>query len=349
MPTIYKNGKRYGGTSDSAMNVNYDNTNSNLESTTVQEVIDEVDAKIENKEYKIYETLDSVDLNDYVEPIRAICMWCSNAPKNDECGSKGRLEVAVDYEGTVHQRYTMFALDNFKCVSGIYERYKCEHSNYNTNGGWSEWNKVSAPLTDSLEEVTKGFALDATQGKVLNDKITQLNSDLYKNVNLFTPKETVDDFNEAHIGVCCGYNNTLNNPFPNFWTTVITLNTDTNGQFKQQIAISWSATNILNSIAYRVMDGSVWQEWVYLATHSNLNSLKSGELHISSIIDDRGYASFTLPKATKYDIQYLNIVGVDNISDYQVIASTVTTGNLIIKTDNTGYYNCSCVLVVNVS
>ena len=178
MPTIYKNGKRYGGTSDTAINVNYDNTNSNLESTTVQEVIDEVDGKIENKEDKFYQTLDSVKLNDYVEPIRAICTWCSNVPKNDECGSKGRLEVAVDYDGTVHQRYSMFALDGSENYAGIYERYKSSGDNYDTNGGWSEWTKVSAPLANDLTQDVPGLALDAAQGKVLNDKITQLNSDI---------------------------------------------------------------------------------------------------------------------------------------------------------------------------
>ena len=63
MPTIYKNGKRYGGTSDTAINVNYENTESKLESTTVQEAVDEVSEKIETLNTDVAENTTAIAEN----------------------------------------------------------------------------------------------------------------------------------------------------------------------------------------------------------------------------------------------------------------------------------------------
>ena len=99
----------------------------------------------------------------------------------------------------------MFALDGSENYAGIYERYKSSGDNYDTNGGWSEWTKVSAPLANDLTQDVPGLALDAAQGKVLNDKITQLNSDLeWKDAGGFRQSETFtlpSDWKEVEIFV----------------------------------------------------------------------------------------------------------------------------------------------------
>lgn len=167
-----KNGKKYYITDGktSSKSIAYDNSISGLDSTDMQGAIDEVN---ENKVEKFYETLEEVDLDTLVTPMQTICVWCGNVPKNDESGSRGRLEIAVDYDGTVHQRYSLFTLNGTERFSGIYERYKCADVNYDTSNEWSDWVKVGAPLTTSLTETSMGLALDATQGKVLNDKIAK--------------------------------------------------------------------------------------------------------------------------------------------------------------------------------
>lgn len=121
----------------------------------------------------------------------------------------------------------------------------------------------AANLINNLTTTEAGFGLDARQGKVLDDKITEINGSL--NTVFYAIKET-KDANNADPGIArmppsSNYDTSTNNPFPNFHTILLTIpyvNQSTG--YAIQIGVS-IAMQYNGKLAVRVKDSGNWQEW----------------------------------------------------------------------------------------
>lgn len=104
----------------------------------------------------------------------------------------------------------------------------------------------------NLTATTSGKALDATQGKALQDQITQLNSDL----SMFKISKASDDMNNyKSLGIYTG-NNLKNAPVSGFvvWLNV-TQNFDSN--FVHQLCFPMNS----NDLWVRCSFDNIWKQW----------------------------------------------------------------------------------------
>lgn len=111
----------------------------------------------------------------------------------------------------------------------------------------------AANVVNNLTTTSSGYALDARQGKALNDAISNL---------MIGP--AITDADNAPIGVSAIGSGGTNNPF-SFWTTLITVR-GTNTDYTQQLGLPWAAGE--TRIAYRVKDGGTWRAWKYIVNLS---------------------------------------------------------------------------------
>lgn len=107
----------------------------------------------------------------------------------------------------------------------------------------------AANVVNNLTTTSSGYALDARQGKALNDAISNL---------MIGP--AIADADNAPIGVSAVSSGGTNNPF-SFWTTLITVR-GTNADYTQQLGLPWAAGE--TRLAYRVKDGGTWRAWQYI-------------------------------------------------------------------------------------
>lgn len=113
-------------------------------------------------------------------------------------------------------------------------------------------------LVNNATCTESGKALDARMGKTLQDQITSLNDSLAN----YADGELITNANNAPLGFSCLNTGTANNPFPNFWCTILTMKGGSNSDYTQQMAFPWAADSS-TKIAYRVCDGGSWQSWKY--------------------------------------------------------------------------------------
>lgn len=119
--------------------------------------------------------------------------------------------------------------------------------------------KVANNLTTNVA----GYALDARQGKALQDQITSLNGSL--NTVFYAIKET-KDANNADPGIArmppnSNYDTSTNNPFPNFHTILLTIPfVESSSGYAVQIGVSIAA-QYNGKIAVRVKDFGNWNDW----------------------------------------------------------------------------------------
>lgn len=119
--------------------------------------------------------------------------------------------------------------------------------------------KVANNLTTNVA----GYALDARQGKALQDQITSLNGSL--NTVFYAIKET-KDANNADPGIArmppnSNYDTSTNNPFPNFHTILLTIPfVELGGGYAVQIGVS-IASQYNGKLAVRGKDSGNWQDW----------------------------------------------------------------------------------------
>lgn len=110
-----------------------------------------------------------------------------------------------------------------------------------------------ANLVNGFTQTTTGtHALDAAAGKTLNDKI-----------NKYADGTVITNANNAPLGFSSLNQNSANNPFPNFWCTILTMKGNSDSAYTQQIAFPWAVASS-GKIAYRVYDNSRWHRWNYL-------------------------------------------------------------------------------------
>lgn len=119
--------------------------------------------------------------------------------------------------------------------------------------------KVANNLTTNVA----GYALDARQGKALQDQITSLNGSL--NTVFYSIKETIDANNAdpglSHMLPNSNQDTSLHNPFPVFHTILLTIpfNNVTTG-YAVQIGVS-IAGQYNGKLAVRTKDLGTWGNW----------------------------------------------------------------------------------------
>lgn len=163
--------------------------------------------------------------------------------------------MSVDESGTlsINLDGTTITLDEAKNVIKLADTLKDK-----INGAFP-----AANLINNLTTTEAGFGLDARQGKVLDDKITEINGSL--NTVFYAIKET-KDANNADPGIArmppnVNYDASTNNPFPNFHTILLTIPfIDSSTGYAIQIGVS-IAEQYNGKLAVRVKDSGNWQDW----------------------------------------------------------------------------------------
>lgn len=165
------------------------------------------------------------------------------------------------------QRANVQSGDDLATAFAKLSKYCADLKNVAFTGEYSDLlNRLT--LTNNLLATIPGTGLDATQGKLLNDKdvnlqnqINQINSDLGGFTIKAAAGEEVKDANDCTMGIYQANGSTSNAPFT-FWHTIIA--TSFRGGWTQQIALPWDIG--VRNIAYRINGGSnsTWQSWHYI-------------------------------------------------------------------------------------
>lgn len=163
--------------------------------------------------------------------------------------------MSVDESGTlsINLDGTTITLDEAKNVIKLADTLKDK-----INGAFP-----AANLINNLTTTEAGFGLDARQGKVLDDKITEINGSL--NTVFYAIKET-KDANNADPGIArmppnSNYDTSTNNPFPNFHTILLTIPfVELGVGYAVQIGVS-IASQYNGKLAVRTKDLGNWQDW----------------------------------------------------------------------------------------
>lgn len=163
--------------------------------------------------------------------------------------------MSVDESGTlsINLDGTTITLDEAKNVIKLADTLKDK-----INGAFP-----AANLINNLTTTEAGFGLDARQGKVLDDKITEINGSL--NTVFYAIKET-KDANNADPGIArmppnSNYDTSTNNPFPNFHTILLTIPfVELGGGYAVQIGVS-IAGQYNGKLAVRTKDTGTWGNW----------------------------------------------------------------------------------------
>lgn len=163
--------------------------------------------------------------------------------------------MSVDESGTlsINLDGTTITLDEAKNVIKLADTLKDK-----INGAFP-----AANLINNLTTTEAGFGLDARQGKVLDDKITEINGSL--NTVFYAIKET-KDANNADPGIArmppnSNYDTSTNNPFPNFHTILLTIPfVEPGGGYAVQIGVS-IASQYNGKLAVRTKDMETWGNW----------------------------------------------------------------------------------------
>lgn len=163
--------------------------------------------------------------------------------------------MSVDESGTlsINLDGTTITLDEAKNVIKLADTLKDK-----INGAFP-----AANLINNLTTTEAGFGLDARQGKVLDDKITEINGSL--NTVFYAIKET-KDANNADPGIArmppnSNYDTSTNNPFPNFHTILLTIPFVGPGSgYAVQIGVS-IASQYNGKLAVRTKDMETWGNW----------------------------------------------------------------------------------------
>lgn len=210
-----------------------------------QKIIDELDTERYLNKYG--GDAKNVIISDFMEPVGEVDEMCI------EVDTDGRFLPAFIRRGKLYQQ--------FNAIRYCFEKF----SKVASSGEYSDL-LGRLTLTNNLLATTPGTALDAAQGKALDDKdtnlqnqINQINSDL----GGFSINSEIDaritDANDAIMGVYQLKENSLNAPFV-FWSTIVSFKF--RGDWMQQICFPWS--NLENRIAYRTKDENRWSKWHYI-------------------------------------------------------------------------------------
>lgn len=163
--------------------------------------------------------------------------------------------MSVDESGTlsINLDGTTITLDEAKNVIKLADTLKDK-----INGAFP-----AANLINNLTTTEAGFGLDARQGKVLDDKITEINGSL--NTVFYAIKETKDANNAdpgiAHMPPNSNYDTSTNNPFPNFHTILLTIPfVEPGSGYAVQIGVS-IASQYNGKLAVRTKDMETWGNW----------------------------------------------------------------------------------------
>ena len=167
--------------------------------------------------------------------------------------------MSVDESGTlsINLDGTTITLDEAKNVIKLADTLKDK-----INGAFP-----AANLINNLTTTEAGFGLDARQGKVLDDKITEINGSL--NTVFYSIKETIDANNAdpglSHMPPNSNQDTSLHNPFPVFHTILLTIpfNNVTTG-YAVQIGVS-IAGQYNGKLAVRTKDAGTWGNWYIIS------------------------------------------------------------------------------------
>ena len=115
---------------------------------------------------------------------------------------------------------------------------------------------TKSQILNNLLATVPGNALDAVQGKNLQDQITQLNGDLYKWLNV-TRLDTGNDVNDLPSpSLAYSYSTASHAPFDGISANILTIGID---GYKAQIAFGVSRDSV--QVKVRTSYDFVWQGW----------------------------------------------------------------------------------------
>lgn len=115
---------------------------------------------------------------------------------------------------------------------------------------------AKSQIINNLLATVPGNALDAVQGKNLQDQITQLNGDLYKWLNV-TRLDTGNDVNDLPSpSLAYSYSTASHAPFDGISANILTIGID---GYKAQIAFGVSRDSV--QVKVRTSYDFVWQGW----------------------------------------------------------------------------------------